>query len=179
MAVYCIDCGNRLEPRLAFGQMRDVCPACDHVHFIDPKVAVGVVVEKDGGIVLGRRAHEPHLGRWSFPSGYVDAGEILEHAAIREVQEETGLVVNLERLLGVYSTAGERTIFVAYAGRPIGGEMAPGDECFEVAVFAPGELPDLAFPHDPEIVEAWASGAGTPIIYNAPSSGNEASGAMA
>jgi ADP-ribose pyrophosphatase YjhB (NUDIX family) len=98
---------------------------------------------------------------------------------VREVQEETGLVVSLERLIGVYSTPGERTIFVAYAGRPVGGEMAPGEECFDVAVFAPSELPDLAFPHDREIVEAWASGAGSPVASSAPPSDNQTSGAMA
>ena len=54
-------------------------------------MAVGVIVELDGKIVLGRRAHEPKLGLWSFPSGYVDAGEVVEAAAVREVEEEVGL----------------------------------------------------------------------------------------
>ena len=179
MTLYCTECGTRMEPRIAFGQTRDVCPACEHVHFIDPKVAVGVVIEKDGGIVLGKRAHEPHLGRWSFPSGYVDAGEVLEHAATREVQEETGLDVEIDRLLGVYSTPGERTVFIAYAGHIVGGEMAPGEECFEVAAFPPEQLPDLAFPHDRAIVQAWACGAGTPIIRGAPAADNPASSATA
>src|SRR6266513_2157275 len=123
MAVFCTECGARMEQRLAFGQTRDVCPDCGHVHFVDPKVAVGVVVAIDGKIVLGKRAHEPNLGRWSFPSGFVDVGEVLEDAAVREVEEETGLKVQIDRLLGVYSTAGERTVFVAYAGSVVGGEM--------------------------------------------------------
>jgi 8-oxo-dGTP diphosphatase len=138
--------------------VRQVCPNCGHVHFDDPKVAVGVVVERDGMIVLGRRNHEPHIGRWSFPSGYVDAGEVLEEAAIREVEEETGLQIQIDRLLGVYSIAGERTIFVAYAGSAIGGELEAGEECMEVRAFPPGNLPDLAFPLDGAVIAAWAEG---------------------
>jgi ADP-ribose pyrophosphatase YjhB (NUDIX family) len=157
-AEYCVNCGSRLEGREAFGKQRLVCPNCGHVHFEDPKVAVGVVVEMEGGILLARRNHEPHIGRWSFPSGFVDAGEVLEVAAAREVREETGIDVAIDRLLGVYSSEGNRTVFVAYAGHAVGGEMECGDECFEVAVFPRERLPDLAFPHDGAILDAWARG---------------------
>jgi ADP-ribose pyrophosphatase YjhB (NUDIX family) len=156
-ATYCTECGTLLEERLAFGRLRGVCPNCGHVHFEDPKVAVGVIVDLDGKIVLGRRAHEPKLGLWSFPSGYVDAGEVVEAAAVREVEEEVGLRVKLDRLLGVYSRAGERIIFIAYAGSVIGGELIAGEECLEAGTFDPAALPPLAFPHDAEIVAAWAA----------------------
>jgi 8-oxo-dGTP diphosphatase len=157
MATFCLECGGRLETREAFGKPRGVCPDCGRVHFDDPKVAVGVVVGKDGGIVLGRRNHDPMMGCWSFPSGFVDAGEVVEEAARRECLEETGLEVRIDRLLGVYSSAGERVIFVAFAGTAIGGEMEAGDECIEVAVFDPDKLPDLAFPNDEAILQAWAA----------------------
>ena len=162
MASYCPECGTGLETREAFGKPRDVCPACGRVHFEDPKVAVGVVVEKDGGIVLGKRNHDPKLGCWSFPSGFVDAGEVVEAAAVRECQEETGLDVRIDKLLGVYSTWGERVIFVAFAGTAIGGKLEAGEECIEVGVFPPSALPELAFPNDEAIMEAWnAHRAGT------------------
>ena len=138
--------------------MRSVCPSCGYVHFEDPKVAVGVVVEMDGGIVLGKRNHEPKQGLWSFPSGFVDAGEELEEAARREVEEETGLKVSIDRLLGVYSTRGERVVFVAYAGSPVGGELVAGEECMEVATFPPDRLPEMAFPNDEAIMRAWFAG---------------------
>jgi 8-oxo-dGTP diphosphatase len=176
MAVFCTDCGARMEQRPAFGQTRDVCPDCGHVHFVDPKVAVGVVVAIDGRIVLGKRAHEPNLGRWSFPSGFVDVGEVLEDAAVREVEEETGLKVQIDRLLGVYSTAGERTVFVAYAGSVVGGEMVAGEECFEVAAFEPGDMPELAFPHDDTILAAWAASARDAPV--SPAAGNPTKSGM-
>jgi ADP-ribose pyrophosphatase YjhB (NUDIX family) len=179
MAPFCVDCGNQLEDRFVFGQTRGVCPSCGHVHFIDPKVAVGVLVDLDGGIVLGKRAHEPNLGRWSFPSGFVEVGEVLEDAAAREVEEETGLKVTIDRLLGVYSTPGERTVFVAYAGSVVGGKLEAGEECFEVASFPLERLPELAFPHDDAIVTAWASGAGTPILHRTQPPDSHTSSAMA
>jgi len=160
VANYCRECGTALEERLAFGQMRSVCPNCGYTHFDDPKVAVGVVVELDGGILLGKRNHDPMIGWWSFPSGFVDAGEVPEEAAIREVEEETGIKVTLDRMLGVYSKAGERVIFIAYAGHAVGGQLQAGDECTEVRTFAPDALPELAFPNDGAILAAWRSGRG-------------------
>ncbi|HEY7268275.1 MAG TPA: NUDIX domain-containing protein [Dehalococcoidia bacterium] len=155
MARFCGECGTALEQRPAFGKPRPVCPNCGRVYFDDPKVAVGVVVDLDGGIVLCRRNHEPQLGRWSYPSGFVDAGEVVEAAAAREVLEETGLKVEVGRLLGVFSDAGNRTVFIAYAGRAVGGRLEAGEECFEVKAFPANALPDLAFPHDGAILDAW------------------------
>ena len=120
-------------------------------------MAVGVVVEKDGGIVLGKRNHDPMMGCWSFPSGFVDAGEVVEEAAARECREETGLEVSIEKLLGVYSTAGERVIFLAFAGTAVGGRLEAGEECIEVGVFPPNALPELAFPNDEAIMKAWVA----------------------
>src|SRR3989304_337955 len=97
IARYCLRCGARLRRRLAFGHRRLVCPECGYVHFNDPKVAVGVLAQRRGRLLLVRRNHEPHVGGWSFPSGYVDAGEGLEAAALRETQEGTGLSVRLAR----------------------------------------------------------------------------------
>jgi ADP-ribose pyrophosphatase YjhB (NUDIX family) len=168
MATFCRECGHPLEQRDAFGKTRGVCPSCGYTHFEDPKVAVGVVVEKDGGIVLGKRNHEPQLGCWSFPSGFVDAGEVPEDAAVREVEEETGVKVILDRLLGVYSRPGDRVIFLAYAGHAVGGRLEAGDECMEVRIYPPDALPELAFPNDGAILEAWSSGRGLTLNPPAP-----------
>src|SRR3990172_6093685 len=131
VVTFCQECGARLEQRSAFGKTRGVFPRCGHVYFDDPKVAVGVVIDHEGLIVLVRRGHEPQIGRWSFPSGYIDAGETLEGAAVREAEEETGLRIRIDRLIGAYSEAWNRTVFVAYAAAAIGGEMAAGGGCIE------------------------------------------------
>ncbi len=155
---YCSQCGQLMRSRMRFGRKRPVCPSCERVHFENPKVATGVVAERRGRIVLTRRGHDPMLGRWSFPSGFVDAGEMVEEAAAREVEEETGLVVSITRLLGVYSARGERTVFVAYAGVITSGVLRAGEEALEVAYFPPDQLPELAFPHDSSIISAWRAG---------------------
>lgn len=116
---------------------------------------MGILARRRGRLLLVRRNHEPHLGEWSFPSGYVDAGEVLEEAAVRETKEETGLDVRIERLLGAYSASGDRLIFIAYAARVTGGRIQVGAECQDVRFFPPDALPPLAFPHDSAILRAW------------------------
>lgn len=154
-ATFCLECGTRLQPRQAFGRERLACPQCEHVHFEDLKVAVGVVADRDGQILLTRRNHEPKLGAWSFPSGYVDAYEDVREAAVREAWEETGVRVRIEHLLGVYQEPNSRVIFLAFAASAEAGDPVPGDECFEVSYFPPEALPPPAFEHDSAILAAW------------------------
>ena len=151
---FCPRCGRAFTA--AAPPARCVDAACGYVWYRDPKVGVGVVVvDAEGRILLVRRNHQPRIGLWAFPSGFVDAGEVVEDAAVREVLEETGVEVRLDGLLGVYSAAGEQVIFVAYAGAIVAGEPRAGDEAIEVGLFAPDALPPLAFDHDDQIVERW------------------------
>jgi 8-oxo-dGTP diphosphatase len=85
----------------------------------------------------------------------VDAGEVLEEAAAREVREEVGVDVRIDALLGVYSEPGEPVIFIAYAGSIIGGAPAAGDEAIEVGLFPADALPPLAFSHDDQVMAQW------------------------
>lgn len=153
---HCSSCGTPYPSGTAASPR--TCVHCGRVWYRDPKVATGVVVAREGRVLLVRRNHEPQLGRWAFPSGYVDAGEVVEEAAAREVLEETGVEVAIERLLGVWSHPDDPVIFVAYAGRHLRGEPRPGDEAFEVAYFDPDALPDLPFPHDDDVIAAWRRG---------------------
>ena len=152
---FCQQCGTPLRRRIAFGRRRQLCPQCGYVHFNDPKVAVGVLAQRRGQLLLVRRNLEPHIGEWSFPSCYVDAGEGLEEAAVRETREETGLDVRIQRLLGAYSARGDRVIFIAFAARVTRGRIKVGWECQDVRFFPPDALPPLAFPHDADVMRAW------------------------
>lgn len=165
-AAYCPHCGSALPEE---GR----CPNDGYRWFPDPKVAVGVLVEdSDGRLLLVRRNHEPAYGRWAFPSGFVDAGEVLEEAAIREVLEETYVEITLDRLVGAWSTPGSPVIFLAYAAHVVAGDAAPGEEAIEVRWFAVDALPDLAFDHDAEIVTAWRCGEGVPVRHHLQQSGD-------
>ena len=147
---FCPRCGGALERRLLkpTEPERPVCTRCGFVFYIDPKIAVGTIIESAGGrLVMVRRAIEPGYGKWVFPGGYVDRGEPLTVAAIREAREECGLDVRLDGLVNVYSYAGRAPVIVIYAATVIGGTRCVDEECLESAEFAPAQIPwdDLAF----------------------------------
>ena len=112
---FCPHCGGPLASRLlkAGEPERLVCTACGFVFYVDPKLAVGTIIaDGDGRIVLVRRAIEPGYGKWVFPGGYVDRGEEVRAAAIREAREECGLHVELVELLNVYSFPGVTPVVI-------------------------------------------------------------------
>ncbi len=153
--LYCQQCGQPTEERLNDGRLRPVCVACGAVTYLDPKLAAAVVIERNGRILLGRRAPGAReAGKWSFPAGFVERGERVEDAAVREAAEEAGLVVELGPLLGLYSSPGETVVLAVYTAEAA-GDAAAGDDLSEVAWFRPDALPDLAFPHDHRILTDW------------------------
>jgi len=155
---FCPRCGGATELRLSDGKSRPVCTRCGRTIYFDPRLAVAVVIERDGLILLGLRGEgtrEP--GKWSFPAGFVDRGERVEAAAVREIREETGIEINDLALLDLRSSDGEATVLAVYVATRFRGEPSAGDDLAEVGWFDPDDPPDLAFAHDPGIIEAWRS----------------------
>ena len=147
---YCPVCGGELESRVlkASEPMRLVCGTCGFVFYLDPKLAVGTIItDEHGRIVLVRRAIEPGYGKWVFPGGYVDRGEEVKLAAVREAREEVGLDIKLDRLLDIYSYAGRAPVIVVYTASITGGCLACDDEGLEARFFEPTAIPwdELAF----------------------------------
>jgi ADP-ribose pyrophosphatase YjhB (NUDIX family) len=115
----------------------------------NPVPTVDVIIEYNNGIVLVKRRNPPP--GWAIPGGFVDYGESLEAAAVREAREETGLEVELLRQFHTYSNperdARFHTITTVYIGRGK-GELRAGDDAGEAALFRRSSLPeDLAFDH--------------------------------
>lgn len=154
---YCPNCAAVLVLRLESGRERASCSRCGFVFYEDPKLVAVAVIPIEGRLVLGRRSINPRLGFWSFPSGYVNRGEAVEVAAAREVWEEVGLEVEVERLIGLYSETDNPIVLAVYVARVVGGLLAPGDEVSEVGLFAPNALPELAFPNDQRILRDWTA----------------------
>jgi ADP-ribose pyrophosphatase YjhB (NUDIX family) len=147
---FCPLCGGDLELRSLKPTEPDrlVCRRCGFVFYQDPKVAVGTIIRNDADhIVLVRRAIQPGYGKWVFPGGFVDRGEAVLTAALREAREEAGLDIEIERLLNVYSYPGVAPVIIVYVATMTGGTLACDDEGLEVRLFAPGDIPwdELAF----------------------------------
>ena len=147
---YCPLCGGDLELRSIKTTEPDrlVCRRCGFIFYQDPKVAVGTIItDEQSRIVLVRRAIEPGYGKWVFPGGFVDRGEEVTVAAIREAREESGLDIRLERLINVYSYPGRAPVIIVYAATMIGGCLMCDDESLEGQFFAADEIPwnQLAF----------------------------------
>ncbi|MCZ6625362.1 MAG: NUDIX hydrolase [Deltaproteobacteria bacterium] len=146
---FCPRCGGGLESRKlkANEPKRLVCQKCSFVFYLDPKVVVGTLFTIEDRVVLLRRGIEPAMGKWVFPGGYVDRGERVGDAAIREAKEESLLDVGLRALLGVYSYPRSPNVIVVYAAEVVGGELGPGDESLEAKAFSVSDIPwdGLAF----------------------------------
>ncbi|MGO8760848.1 MAG: NUDIX hydrolase [Desulfobaccales bacterium] len=140
---YCPQCGGGLEKRLVKpGEpQRLVCTACGFIFYLDPKLSVIAVIPLDGGVVMVRRSIEPGYGLWVVPGGFVDLGEVVEDALVREIQEETLLTVRPIRLLNIYSYPDHRTVIAAYVTEYVSGELTAGDETLEARVFGIKEIP--------------------------------------
>jgi ADP-ribose pyrophosphatase YjhB (NUDIX family) len=130
-----------------------VCTGCGRTHHRDPKVGAGVVARDEAGrLLLVQRGVQPGRGRWSLPAGYVDADEDPRAAAAREALEETGLVVEVGRVVDVYPGGGGASFFLAFEARVTGGALAAGDDALDARFFAADELPELAFESTRDVV---------------------------
>jgi len=147
---FCPLCGGSLKKKQIKDQEPDrlVCSRCSFVFYLDPKVAAVTVTLFEEQIVLVKRAISPGYGQWVIPGGFVDRGETLEEAAVRETREETNLQVQITSLLNVYSYPGNTVVVAAYLAQVVAGVPTACDETLEVGLFPYTKIPwsDLAFP---------------------------------
>lgn len=112
--------------------------------------ACDMMLIKNGKVLLIKRGLEPFLGQWAIPGGRIEDGETAEQCAIREMKEETGLDIEIEKLVGIYSDPARdpRGIIAAtYLVKKTGGKLIAGSDASEYGWFDLNDLPDLAFDH--------------------------------
>jgi len=146
---HCQVCGTRVEYRVPDDDNREraVCPACQHIHYVNPLNVVGTLPVWGDKVLLCRRNIEPRKGLWTLPAGFMELGESTEEGAARETDEEAGARIEMQGLYCVINvlTAGQVHFF--YRARLLDTDFAPGPETIEAQLFSEAEIPwdELAF----------------------------------
>ncbi len=159
--------GYRYCPRCGAGLGKDAeglsaCGNCSFIHYDNPTPVVACIIPQDEGVVLVKRGVEPFAGEWCLPCGYVNKYEHPKAACAREVKEETGLGIRVEKLLSVCNPGTEdnplNNLVIHYLGRRVGGELQAGDDAQAVEVFSREKIPEICFRSHRESVNKWYAG---------------------
>lgn len=146
---YCSLCGSTLALDVLEGKERQVCTRCQEICYENPLPAASVILpNRNREVLLVRRAREPFKDMWCFPVGFAETGESIEDAALRELQEETGIKGNIVQLVDVSSHRNSvygDLLIVTFEAERISGTERAGDDAFDCAYFPAMSLPKLAF----------------------------------
>ncbi|HWG89260.1 MAG TPA: NUDIX hydrolase [Candidatus Thermoplasmatota archaeon] len=119
--------------------------------YVAPALTVDALLVEKGWVLLVQRKNDPHRGTWALPGGFVEVGERTDQAALRELQEETGLEGSVVGLHGVYSDPARdprgHTVSIIYQVERMGGDLRAGDDAAAVKFWPLSDLPPLAFDH--------------------------------
>ncbi|MDR0737207.1 MAG: NUDIX hydrolase [Zoogloeaceae bacterium] len=149
MISFCPQCGHPTHQRIPAGdnRKRNVCGTCGYIHYENPRLVLGAVLEWQGDILLCRRAIEPRAGLWTLPAGFMENGESSEDAAARESREEAHAHADQMRLFTFIDVPAIDQVHVFYRGILRDGRHSPGEESLETALFSEARIPwsQLAF----------------------------------
>ena len=150
---FCIVCGSSTELKIPEGDNKEraVCTVCGHIHYQNPKVVSGCILEWDDKILLCKRATEPRSGYWTLPAGFLENSETVSEGALRETFEEAGATSDKIDLFFMCDLPHISQIYMMYVGMLKEGKFSVGIESHEVKLFSIDEIPwnDLAF----EVIE--------------------------
>jgi ADP-ribose pyrophosphatase YjhB (NUDIX family) len=146
---FCSNCGAAVALRVPPGDTlpRHVCDACGTIHYQNPRMVVGCIVEWEGRVLLCKRAIEPRYGTWTVPAGYMENGETLVSGALRETLEEANARVEIGQLYAVYSIPHVSQVYILFRARLLDAAVKAGAETLEVRLCTEQEVPwdEIAF----------------------------------
>ena len=150
MKPFCSDCGHTTTRATPPGddKERDVCSACGAIQYENPKLVAGCIITHKGKVMLCRRAIEPEKDKWTLPAGYMELGETVEEAAMREAWEECRARVISQGLYQLWSLPQYDQVYMLFRGELTGFHVGnAGLESIGVGLFAETEIPwdGLAF----------------------------------
>ncbi|MDF2670664.1 MAG: putative nudix/mutt family protein [Paenibacillus sp.] len=152
---YCPLCAKELVGDYELGKSYPHCPTGHYTYYLNQSVGAAAIIVDQGRILLERRAIQSGYGLWALPGGMAEQAESIEECVIREVLEETGLVVAVAKLLNVIG--GQRVCIVFYEVSILGGSVQKSEESLELAWFSPQDIPfgQFAFPRHREVLQHW------------------------
>jgi ADP-ribose pyrophosphatase YjhB (NUDIX family) len=146
---FCSYCGGHVSLKIPQGDnlQRFVCDDCESVHYQNPKIVAGCIVQWEEKILLCRRAIEPRMGLWTIPAGFMELGETINDAATRETLEEAQAVAQIDELFAIYNIPHVSQVYVIFRAHLETPDFSPGEESLEARLFAEDEIPwdELAF----------------------------------
>ncbi|MEJ2309547.1 MAG: NUDIX hydrolase [Gammaproteobacteria bacterium] len=149
---FCNHCGSPVRIAVPDGdnRPRHVCTAgdCGRVHYENPNIVAGCLVEHGERLLLCRRAIEPRYGLWTLPAGFLENGESVEEGARRETREEATAEVEILQLYSMFSLTHINQVYMLFRARLHEGGYSAGEESLDVRLFDESEIPwqQIAFP---------------------------------
>ena len=141
---HCSRCGAPLRFGPIDGEDRDrlACESCGHIAYVNPRLVVTTIPVTDTGeVVLLRRGIEPAYGTWAQPGGFLEVDETVHEGAVRETDEEIGLIVEPGQIVGLYSRLEAAVVVIVFEAKIVSGSMRTSPEALEVQAFAPDAIP--------------------------------------
>ena len=141
---YCSECGGnnlRYREQNSDSHFRLTCGDCHHVFYQNPKIITGCIVEHEGKYLMCQRAIKPRPGTWTLPAGFMECGETVEAAAIRETREETGAKVEIIAPYSIFSVPQIDEVYVIFRAKLIQLSDQPGPETLKVSLLTTSEIP--------------------------------------
>jgi ADP-ribose pyrophosphatase YjhB (NUDIX family) len=146
---FCSECGHTVSERVPEGdnRLRFVCDECQTVHYRNPNIVAGTLPIWEDKVLLCKRAIEPRYGTWTLPAGFMELGETMEQAALRESEEEACANVQIDDIYTLISLPHVNQVYVMYRAQLLDLNFRAGDESLEVRLFTEQEIPwgKLAF----------------------------------
>ena len=147
---FCSSCGSsdiHFQVPAGDSSERHVCGQCATIHYSNPKMIVGCLVEDDGKVLLCKRAIEPRYGLWNLPCGFLENGETIEQGALRETWEEALIKVANPRLHCIYNIPKVNQVYIIFIGGLLHRSEGTTTESLEVEFFSEEAIPwkDIAF----------------------------------
>lgn len=140
---FCSNCGDTVKFRTPAGDDRPryLCESCGTIHYENPKIVVGCIVERKGKILLCRRAIEPRSGKWTLPAGYLENGETVAQGARRETLEEAGARIEILAPYALFNICYVNQVYLMFRARMADANIKAGSESSEVRFFLERDIP--------------------------------------